>query len=73
MMTVRKALELVNKYISDKEVSDEEEALLVESFDFLIEIRKDPDLMRLAGDYHAYRGRNELADVYYNMSRDYSL
>ena len=72
-MTVRKALELINKYISKKEVSIEEEDLLIESFDFLIEIRKDPDLMRLAGDYHSYRGRAELAEIYYNMSRDYSI
>ena len=72
-ITVSKALKIINKYVAEKAVEEDEEELLAEAFDFLIEIRKDTDLMRLAGDYYAYRGKKDLADVYYKMAEEYSL
>ena len=70
-MTVRQALKIINKYIDEKAIDPDEEEELIEAFDFIIEVRKDPYFMHMAGDYHRYRGNEKLAQVYYDMAREY--
>ena len=70
-MTVRQALKIINTYLDEKTIAPEDEELLIEAFDFIIEVRKDPDIMHMAGDYHRYRGNEKLAKIYYDMAREY--